>query len=89
MVYHNTELPCQINPLLLGYDDVTKILPIHNQMSYDLCLSTRLFAVGDKRNTNVPYVANAKVNNAAKGTESYANSMQLLNNVLFNAKKKS
>lgn len=57
-------------------------------MSYDLCLSTRLFAVGDKWNTNVPYVANSKVHNAAKGKESYTNSMQLLNNALFNAKKK-
>lgn len=72
----------------MGYDDVTKILSIHDQMSYDLCLSTRLFAVGDKWNTNVPYVANTKVNNAAKGIESYANSMQLLNNALFNAEKK-
>lgn len=75
MVYHNTALPCQINPLLLGYDDVSKIMSIHNQMSYDLYLSTRLFAVGDKWNTNVPYVANIKINNAAKGTESYADSV--------------
>lgn len=83
-----TELPCQINPLFLGYDDVVKILSIHNQISYDLCLSTWLFAVGDKWNTNVSYVANTKVNNVAKRTKSYANSMQLLNNVLFNANKK-
>lgn len=75
MVYHNTELPCQVNPLLLGYDDVSKILSIHNQMSYDLYLSTRLFSVGDKWNINVLYVANIKINNAAKGTESYADSV--------------
>lgn len=33
-------------------------------------------------------MANTKVDNAAKGTESYANSMQLQNNALFNIKKR-
>lgn len=43
-------------------------------MSYDLCLFIKLFAVGDKWNINVPYVANAKINNAV-GTETYADSL--------------
>lgn len=43
-------------------------------MSYDLCLFIKLFAVGDKLNINVPYVANAKINNAV-GTETYADSI--------------
>lgn len=42
-------------------------------MSYDLCLFIKLFAVGDKSNINVPYVANAKINNVV-GTETYADS---------------
>lgn len=44
-------------------------------MSYDLYPSTRLFAVADKWNTNLPYVANIKINNTAKGTKSYSDSV--------------
>lgn len=44
-------------------------------MPYDLYLFTKLFAVRDKWNANVPYVANVKINNAAKGTETYADSV--------------
>lgn len=66
-------MPCQIKPLLWEYEDVSKTLSIHNQMSYDLCLFIKLFAVGDKSNINVPYVANAKINNVV-GTETYADS---------------
>lgn len=43
-------------------------------MLYDLCLFIELFAVGEKLNINVPYVANAKINNAV-GTETYADSI--------------
>lgn len=44
-------------------------------MSYDLYLSTRLFAIGDKWNSNGPYVANIKINNATKGTERFRNAV--------------
>lgn len=44
-------------------------------MSYDLYPSARLFSIGDKWNTNVPYVANIEINNTAKGTNSCSDSV--------------